>query len=312
MKQCPFCHKSIEDDDIQCRYCDEWLDIIPSARKMKQCPFCRKKIESDEIQCRHCGEWLDIIEPPGKKKIKNGQASVKKQTRSDNLWDTYGNIISAIIVITVVVITYIVHQKASWEEGAKQTTKMVSPKMDMASTPTPASTQKSASLQESAPMEKPVSPRDRAEDFFKKALELCASGKCEDPPKVIEYLDEAIKLEPNFITAYNNRGLIYSELGNHQQAIEDYSKSINLKPNYAPAFYNRGCSYGRLGQYKQAVEDFNESIRLKPDDINSYHNRSISYLALRNKQLGCADAQKACDLGNCAALEGAKAKGICP
>jgi tetratricopeptide (TPR) repeat protein len=306
MKQCPFCHKSIEDDDIQCRYCDEWLDIIPSTRKKKTCPFCHKKIDSDEIQCRYCGEWLDIIEPPTKKK-KNVQAPAEKQSELKKTWDTYGHIIAAVIIVLVFVIAYQVNHKAAFEESTKQTTPKASMKTDAASM----EFLKSAPVQESAQEKKPASSRILAEDYFNKARSLCYTGKCTDPKKAIEYLNETIKLEPDFAQAYNNRGLIYSSLGRYQQAIEDYNESIRWKPDYAHAYYNRGCSYGSLGQSKQAIEDYGECIRLKPDDVDSYYNRAIIYLAQGNKELGCSDAQKACELGDCKALEKAKAKGVC-
>jgi len=35
-------------------------------------------------------------------------------------------------------------------------------------------------------------------------------------------------------------------------------------------------------------------------------------LSSGNKELGCSDAHKACDLGLCPALEAAKKKGDCP
>jgi len=306
MKQCPFCHKSIEDDDIQCRYCDEWLDILEPIKKLKTCPFCQKKIENDEIQCRYCGEWLDVI-PASRKKKKNEQVPVEKQRELKKIWDAYGNIIAVIILILVVLIVYKFNQKTAFQESAKQTSKIASPNTDAVFP----SMQKFVPAQESVQAQKPVSSRARVEDLVNKALMLCPEGKCADPQKAIEYLDEAVKLDPNQYVAYNNRGIAYSNLGQHRQAIEDYNETIRLKADYANAYCNRGCSYSLLGQHQRAIEDYNESVRLRPDDIHSYYNRAISHLALGNKELGCSDAQKACELGDCKVLERAKSRGIC-
>ena len=146
---------------------------------------------------------------------------------------------------------------------------------------------------------------------MKNAFALCTSGKCTDAQKAIEYLNEAIKLKPDLAEAYNNRANAYTELKQYDRAIEDYNEAIRLKPNYAHAYYNRGSNYIDLKQYDRAIEDYNETIRLKPDETNAYVNRGNTYLTQGNKELGCSDAQKACELGNCKLLEDAKKKKNC-
>jgi hypothetical protein len=110
---------------------------------------------------------------------------------------------------------------------------------------------------------------------------------------------------------YNNRGNVYDKRGQHQRAIEDYNKTIRLKPDYADAYYNRGIVYLILGQHQRAIEDFNQTIRLQEDCADAYNNRAIVHLIQGNKKLGCYDAQKACALGVCKALEQAKQRGEC-
>lgn len=209
-----------------------------------------------------------------------------------------------------------------------------------------------------------------AEGWVNKALSLQDDGKFTDPNKAIEYLNNAIKLEPGYARAYVLRGTAYDDLGQHLRAIEDYSAAIRLNPDnkvsascymarglayddldqyqraiedYSEAirlkldfpliytfrgvaynklnqhqeaikdfneyirmeqgnyngYYNRGATYSKLGQHQRAIEDYNEAIRLKPDYAKAYHNRGVAYLAQSNKALGCRDAQKACDLGDC-------------
>jgi tetratricopeptide (TPR) repeat protein len=186
-----------------------------------------------------------------------------------------------------------------------------------------------------------------AADWFNNAKALWDEngGKFTDPAKAIEYLDNAIKLQPDYASAYNNRGNAYTDLRQYQRAIEDYNKAILLKPDYAeaynnrgdayyglgqyeraiedcnkaillkpdyaPVYSNRGKAYAELGQYYPAIEDFNEAIRLKPDDVNAYNNRGFAYLLQGNNTLGCRDAQKSCAMGLCTVLEWAKGKGQC-
>jgi len=186
---------------------------------------------------------------------------------------------------------------------------------------------------------------ETAVDWFDKANALGDGGKFTDPKKAIEYLNNAIKLKPDYVEAYNNRGLAYfnlgqyqraikdynkalrlkpdftkayynrgsayRHLGKHQRAIEDYDNALRLKPDFADAYYNRGAAYDDFGQYQRAIEDYNEALRLKPDYVEAYNNRGVTYLLQDNNELGCRDAQKACALGDCKLLDLAKSKDLC-
>ena len=133
-----------------------------------------------------------------------------------------------------------------------------------------------------------------AVEWFYKANSLWDGKKHTDPKKAIEYLNNAIKLQPDYADAYVNRGIAYSNLGQYQRAIQDYNEAIRLKPDYAMAYYNRGLAYGRdLGQHQRAIEDFNEAIRLKPDYAPAYNNRGLAYSYLKQYQRAIEDFNEA-------------------
>ena len=116
-----------------------------------------------------------------------------------------------------------------------------------------------------------------ASDWLEKEKALWDGKKYTDPKKAIEYLNNAIKLQPNNAETYTKRGGTY---------------------------YN-------LGQYQRAIQDYNEAIRLKSNDVEAYNNRGYVYLMQDNKKLGCPDAQKACSMGLCIALKYAEGRGYC-
>jgi tetratricopeptide (TPR) repeat protein len=97
-----------------------------------------------------------------------------------------------------------------------------------------------------------------------------------------------------------------------KKAIEYLNEAIKLKPDFADAHYNRGSAYRYLGQYQRAIKDYNNALRLKPDYVEAYNNRGVTYLLQGNNNLGCHDAQKACALGDCKLLDLVKSKGLCP
>jgi spermidine synthase/Tfp pilus assembly protein PilF len=129
--------------------------------------------------------------------------------------------------------------------------------------------------------------------------------------RAIEDFNEAIRLKPDYADAYFNRGVVYYSIGQYQRAIEDYNEAIRIKPDDTDDYNSRGAAYANLEQYQRAIDDFNKAIRLKPDYVDAYANRCGTYFMLGNKKIGCRDAQKACELGNCKVLETAKGKGVC-
>jgi len=132
-----------------------------------------------------------------------------------------------------------------------------------------------------------------AVDWVKKAYALLVGEKFADPKKAIEYLNDAIKLQPDYAGAYSNRGIAYGVLGQYQRAIEDFNQAILLQPDYAGAFNNRGIAYYGLGLYQRAIEDYNQVIRLQPDYTDAYYNRGVAYYGLGLYQPAIEDFNEA-------------------
>ena len=127
----------------------------------------------------------------------------------------------------------------------------------------------------------------------------------------IALFNHTLQITKDNTLAYHHLGFVYDELGQYQLAINNYNEAIRIKPNYAKYYNNRGAAYANLGQYQRAIEDYNQAIRLKSDFGHAYNNRGAAYLLQGNNMLGCSDAQKACELGNCKLIEIAKRKGYC-
>jgi lipoprotein NlpI len=60
--------------------------------------------------------------------------------------------------------------------------------------------------------------------------------------------DAALRLNPHYAHAYNNRGIVFLEMGDVDRAIEDFNKAIAEDPGYANALRNLGLAYF-LGGY---------------------------------------------------------------
>jgi len=127
----------------------------------------------------------------------------------------------------------------------------------------------------------------------------------------IENYNKAIAIKTDYAYAYYNRGIVYAKTGQYQLAIEDYNKAIAIEPDYADAYNNRGVVYSKLSQYQRAIEDYTKAISLKQDYADAYNNRGITYFKQGSKKICCDDLLKACKLGNCKTLQAARNSGAC-
>lgn len=82
----------------------------------------------------------------------------------------------------------------------------------------------------------------------------------------IIYLKKALELNENYPEANNNMGFILSQLGFNKRAINFYLKAIQNKPNYTVALINLADSYYFLKDYTNAYKILNEVSKLEPDN----------------------------------------------
>ena len=84
-----------------------------------------------------------------------------------------------------------------------------------------------------------------------------------DIDEKLRFYNEAIRLQPDYAVAFNNRGNARAAKGDIEGAIKDYSEAIRLKPDHALAFYNRGDARRAKGDHEGAEQDFRQANSLK-------------------------------------------------
>lgn len=72
----------------------------------------------------------------------------------------------------------------------------------------------------------------------------------------------------------SNRGILYMEAGDYQEALLDFTKAIELKPFIADHYANRGLLYLIIEEYNQAIQDFNQACELNPANLEYYKETS--------------------------------------
>jgi tetratricopeptide (TPR) repeat protein len=67
----------------------------------------------------------------------------------------------------------------------------------------------------------------------------------------------------------------------YDKAIADYDEAIRLDPKYAIAFNNRGSAWLIKKEYDKAIADYDEAIRLDPKYVNAALQLAVTKMLLR-------------------------------
>ena len=103
-----------------------------------------------------------------------------------------------------------------------------------------------------------------ARDYFARAKIWEARGECDS---CISDLNEAIRLDPGFALAYDNRGEVRNRVGDFERAIADCSEAIRIDPKLAGAYNSIAwlratCRGSRYRDGKIAVQHATEACEL--------------------------------------------------
>ncbi|MDB4889707.1 MAG: repeat precursor [Gemmatimonadetes bacterium] len=110
--------------------------------------------------------------------------------------------------------------------------------------------------------------------------------------KALEEYDQAIRLKPDFASAYKNRGVTFAQKGDYDSAIRDFDQALKLKPDMASAFNSRGLAHQSKGDFVKSVQDFDEAIKLRPDNATALKNRGRSQFFQGKFAEAAADLEK--------------------
>lgn len=77
--------------------------------------------------------------------------------------------------------------------------------------------------------------------------------------------DQAINIDPRFIDAIYNRGLVYLKLREFDKAEKDFLKAIFLNPKSREARFNLGVTYEKMRKYGDAKKQFEIYLKNAPE-----------------------------------------------
>ena len=77
--------------------------------------------------------------------------------------------------------------------------------------------------------------------------------------------DKALKIDPNDVATWYNKGNVLLELGKYHEALESFDKALEIDPNDLETWSDRGMAFTKLGNYQEALKSFDKALELDPD-----------------------------------------------
>ncbi len=107
--------------------------------------------------------------------------------------------------------------------------------------------------------------------------------------KAVKEFDAALRIDPQYVDAHNNRGFALSRAKKYDEAIASFTRAIELNDKYVNAWNNRAQAYALAGQHDLAIADFTKAIDLAPTAMEYYTQRAESYMAAGKPELARQD-----------------------
>ena len=113
-----------------------------------------------------------------------------------------------------------------------------------------------------------------------------------EPDSAMSDFNAALKIQPDYAAALNDRAWIYMVRGDYDAALQDLNRSASPTTSWltaAVAYYYRGFAYLRLKDYAKAVADLNEAIRRQANNADYYLARGEAQQAQENYDAALRD-----------------------
>lgn len=118
----------------------------------------------------------------------------------------------------------------------------------------------------------------------------------EDTIKALNYLAQAIKIDPKNSKFYNSRAQIYYEQKSYAQSNEDYRHMVSLDAGDVMGYMGIGRNANAQKNWNEALDQFNYVIKLAPDYSSGYSFRADAYIGLEKWNEATDDIIKALDI----------------
>ena len=133
---------------------------------------------------------------------------------------------------------------------------------------------------------------DSTRDLYLRAL------VCQDNDRAVEFLDEAIRRDPNYFEALMTRCARLYDIGRYQEARIDAERARTLRPEDPGAWKNLGVCLFRLGDDRSAEAALRKALQLEPEYAGSWLNLAMALQRQRHYEQAEQAYERAIELND--------------
>jgi len=108
-----------------------------------------------------------------------------------------------------------------------------------------------------------AAPKNARKEYDKGYLHLIRK----ELPAAIDHLARATSIYPSFVAAHDALGIAYLNLGQYQQAHDEFARAIALDDHLPGSYLDLGCAQMQLQRYPDAEETLQKASSMAPLDL---------------------------------------------
>ena len=91
----------------------------------------------------------------------------------------------------------------------------------------------------------------------------------------VQLIDLAIGQDAPNSLYHSNRGLVLQRLGRFAEALASYDRALALRPDYPEALFNRAVSLQALARFEEALAGYDRALAVRSDHVEALSNRGV-------------------------------------
>jgi len=100
-------------------------------------------------------------------------------------------------------------------------------------------------------------------------------------PEAIEILNQALKIEPQFLPAHYRMGRVLEEWGHKEESVQAYRRALEIDPNHIESRLGLASTYAKQFKNELAIIEYQKAARLKPEDTEILFKIALEYWYLQ-------------------------------